>query len=75
MSVPSFSPTTVNEAVEKRQASVDNQQLGLLGPYHRHVIGTLNTSRMTTHRSLTDTGGGYSPEAVGFPHITLQPSQ
>jgi hypothetical protein len=34
-SVPSFSPTTVNEVVEKRQASVDNQLLGLPGPYYR----------------------------------------
>jgi hypothetical protein len=28
-----------------------------------------------THRSLTDTGGGYSLEGVHFPHTTLQPSQ
>jgi hypothetical protein len=30
--IPSFSPTTGNEAVGKRRASVDNQLLGLLGP-------------------------------------------
>jgi hypothetical protein len=28
-----------------------------------------------THRSFTDTGGGYSLEGIGFPHTTLQPSQ
>jgi hypothetical protein len=28
-----------------------------------------------THRSLTDTGGGYSLEGVSFPHITLRLSQ
>jgi hypothetical protein len=31
-SVPSFSPTTTNETVGKRQVSVDNQLLGLPGP-------------------------------------------
>jgi hypothetical protein len=62
-SVPSFSLITANEAVGKRQAYVDNQQLGLSGPYHRHAIGTFNTcSWGPTHRSLTDTGGGYHIE-------------
>jgi hypothetical protein len=71
MSVPSFSPTKTNEVVGKRQASVDNQLLGLLDPYHRHVIGTFNTcSRGPTHRSLTDTGRGYSLEDASFPHTT-----
>jgi hypothetical protein len=28
-----------------------------------------------THRSLTDTGGGYSLEGVGFSHTTPRPSQ
>jgi hypothetical protein len=60
----------------KRQASVDNQLLGLPSSYHRHAIVTFNTcSRGPTHRSLTDTGGGYSLEGVGFPHTTPQPSQ
>jgi hypothetical protein len=36
----------------------------------------LNTcSRGSTHRSLTDTGGGYSLEGVVFPHTTPQPFQ
>jgi hypothetical protein len=43
----------------KSQAPIDNQLLGLPGPYHRHVIGTFNTcSRGPTEGSLIDTGGG-----------------
>jgi hypothetical protein len=61
-SVPSFSPTIVNEAVGKSQAFIDNRLLGLPGPYHWHVIGTFNTcSQGPTHRSLTDSGGGLQP--------------
>jgi hypothetical protein len=42
------------------QASIDDKVLGLLGPY-QHAIGMFNTcSRGPTHRSLTDTGGGYN---------------
>jgi hypothetical protein len=75
-SVPNFSPTIANEAVGKRQASVDNQLLGLPGPYHRHAIGTFNTcSRGPTHRSLTDTGGAYSLKGAGLPHTTPWPFQ
>jgi hypothetical protein len=74
-SVPSFSLITANEAVRKRQASVNNQLLGLPGPYHRHVIGTFNTcSWGPTHRCLTDTGRGYSLEGASFPHTTPRPS-
>jgi hypothetical protein len=63
-SVPSFSPKPTNKAI------------GLLGPYHQHVIGTFKTcSRGPTHQSLTDTSGGYSVEGVGFSHTTLQPTQ
>jgi hypothetical protein len=55
------------------QPSVDGRLLGLLGPYHRHVIGTLNTClRELTHWSLTNTGGGYNREGVNFPHTTLR---
>jgi hypothetical protein len=40
------------------------------------VIDTFNIySRWLTHRSLTDTGGGYNLEGAGFPHTTLRPSQ
>jgi hypothetical protein len=57
-SVLSFSPTTANEVVGKRQASIDNQLLGLPGPYHRHAIGTFNTcSWWPTHWYLTDIDG------------------
>jgi hypothetical protein len=31
--------------------------------------------RGPTHRSLTDTGGGYNLEGVDLPHTTLRPSQ
>jgi hypothetical protein len=50
------------------QTSVDGRLLGLPGPYHRHAIGTFNTcSRGPTHRSLTDTGGGYNLGGVDLP--------
>jgi hypothetical protein len=75
-SVPSFSPTIVNEAVGKSQAFIDNRLLGLPGPYHWHVIGTFNTcSQGPTHRSLTDSGGGYNLEGADFPRTTPRPFQ
>jgi hypothetical protein len=50
------------------QTSVDGRLLGLPGPYHQHAIGTFNTcSRGPTHRSLTDTGGGYNLAGDGLP--------
>jgi hypothetical protein len=50
--------------------------IGLLGPYHQHVISTFNTcSRGPTHRSLTDTGRGYNHGGTGLPHHTPRPSQ
>jgi hypothetical protein len=43
---------------------------------HQHAIGTFNTcSRGSTHRSLTDTGGGYSLGGSGLPHTTPRCSQ
>jgi hypothetical protein len=58
------------------QTSINSRLLGLLGPYHQHAIGTFNTfSRRPTHRSLTDTGGGYNLGGAGLPHTTLRPSQ
>jgi hypothetical protein len=75
-SIPSFSPKPTNEVVDLSQASIEDKLLGLLGPYHQHMIDTFNTcSRGCTHQSLTDTGGGYSLEDVSFPHITPRPSQ
>jgi hypothetical protein len=53
-----------------------NWLLGLLGPYYQHVISRFNTySRGPTHRSLTDTGGGYNLGCVSLPHYTPRPSQ
>jgi hypothetical protein len=50
------------------QTSIDSRLLGLPDPYHRHAIGTFNTcSRGPTHRSLTDTGGGYNLAGVDLP--------
>jgi hypothetical protein len=72
----SFSPSTAIEAVSLTQISVDGRLLDLLVSYHQHVIGTFNTcSWGTTHRSLTDTGGGYNLGGVGLPYHTLWPSQ
>jgi hypothetical protein len=75
-SIPCFSPKPTNEAVDLSQASVDDKLLGLLGPYGQHVIGTFNTcSRGSTHRCLTDTGGGYNLGGADFPYTTPRPSQ
>jgi hypothetical protein len=75
-SVPNFSPTTANEAMEKSQASVDNRLLGLLGLYQRHAIGTFNTcSRGPTHRSLIDTSRSYSLRGADLLRTTFRPSQ
>jgi hypothetical protein len=53
---------------EEIQTSVDDKLLGLLHPYHRHVIGTFNTySWRPTYRSLTDLGGGYNLGGAGLP--------
>jgi hypothetical protein len=51
------------------QTAVDSRLRGLPGPYHRHAIGTFNTcSRGPTHRSLTNTDGGYNLGGAGLPH-------
>jgi hypothetical protein len=53
-----------------------NQLLGLPDSYHRHAIGTFNTcSQGLTHRSLTDTSGGYNLEGASLKQTTLWPSQ
>jgi hypothetical protein len=58
------------------QTSINNRLLGLSDPYHRHAIDTFNTySRGSTHRSLTDIGGGYNLGGAGLPYTTLRPSQ
>jgi hypothetical protein len=46
----------------------------LTGPIYQHVVGTFNTcSWGPTHRSLTDTGGGYNIGGVGFSYTTARP--
>jgi hypothetical protein len=41
--------------------------IDLLDPYHQHVISMFNIcSRGPTHRSLTDTGGGYNLGGADF---------
>jgi hypothetical protein len=43
---------------------------------HQHTIVMFNTcSREPTHRSLTDTGGGYNLRGAGLPQATPRPSQ
>jgi hypothetical protein len=52
------------------------QATRLTEPIYQYAIGTFNTcSRGPTHRSLTNTGGGYSLEGVSFSHTTLWHSQ
>jgi hypothetical protein len=72
----SFSLNTAIKAVCLSQISIDDRLLSLLGPYHQHAISAFNTySRGPTHRSLTDTGGGYNLRGADLPHHTLRPSQ
>jgi hypothetical protein len=48
--------------------------INLLGSYLQHVISKFNTcSRGQTHRSLTDTDGGYNLGGVGFPYHSPRP--
>jgi hypothetical protein len=69
-------PLTIIEVVEKAKYLLAISYIGLLGPYHQHVISTFNTcSQGSTHRSLTNTGGGYNLRGVGFSHHTPRSSQ
>jgi hypothetical protein len=75
-SIPSFSPEPTNEVVGAKPSICWRWRLGLLGPYHWHVIGTFNIGSWgPTHRSLTDTGGCYNLGGAGLPHTTPWPSQ
>jgi hypothetical protein len=68
---PSFSLNTTIEAVMKAKHLLKNGYNGLLGPLHQHVICMFNTfSREATHRSLTDTCGGYNLRGANLPHHT-----
>jgi hypothetical protein len=60
---PQFLSQQAIEVVRLNQALVGGRLLGLLGPYHWHVISTFNTcSWVPTPQSLTDTDGGYHIE-------------
>jgi hypothetical protein len=59
----------------ENQTSIDSRLLVLPGPYQQHVIGMFNTcSRVPTHRSLTDIGGGYHIETSEYPQHSPRPS-
>jgi hypothetical protein len=52
------------------------QATRLTGPIYQHAIGTFNTcSWGPTHRSLTNTGGGYNLGGADFSHSTPRPFQ
>jgi hypothetical protein len=75
-SIPSFSPEPANEAEDVSQAPVGDQLLGLPGPISPtcdQYVQYLLTG--PTHRSLTDTGGGYNLGGADFPHTTPRPSK
>jgi hypothetical protein len=57
------------------QSSVGGRLLGLSGPNHWHAIGTFNTCLWgPTHRSLTNTDGGYN-HLKAPPNLRLSNSQ
>jgi hypothetical protein len=61
---------------DKANLLLQTSYISLVGTYHEHVNSTFNTcSWGPTHRSLTDTGGGYNLGGVSFPHHTPRPSQ
>jgi hypothetical protein len=69
-------PLSTKEVVGLSQCSINSMQLGLLGPYLRHVASTFNTcSWVPTSWSLTNIGRGYNLGRVSYPHHTPQPSQ
>jgi hypothetical protein len=50
------------------------QATRLIGPIYQYAIGTFNTcSWGPTHRSLTNTGGGYNLGGAGFSHTIPRP--
>jgi hypothetical protein len=57
----SFLPYDCLSVGERGFGQVVTQLHRLTGPIYQHVIGTFNTSsRGSTHRSLTETSGGYN---------------
>jgi hypothetical protein len=71
-----FLPRDSLRVGERRFDQVVTKLYRLTGSIYQHAIGTFNTySWGSTHRSLTDTDGGYNLEGAGFSHHTLRPSQ
>jgi hypothetical protein len=71
---------STKEVVGLSQTFVDSRPLGLSGLYHQHAIGTFNTCSLgPTHRSLTDTGGGYNhlraPPSVRLSNLNIASSE
>jgi hypothetical protein len=74
--IPNFSPRGNHWSCGGKATLCWWQATKLTRPIYRHAIGTFNTcSQGTTHRSLTNTGGGYNLRGVGYPHTTPWPSQ
>jgi hypothetical protein len=75
-SPPSFSPLHGQWSNRLKSSFCRWQATRLIEPIYQYAISMFNTcSRGSTHRSLTDTGGGYNLVGAGFPHHTLWPSQ
>jgi hypothetical protein len=56
------------------EPSIEGRLLGLPSSYLWHAIGMFNTcSQGPTHRSLTNTSGGYNLGGADFPHLTPRP--
>jgi hypothetical protein len=67
-SVTRFLSQDNNWSSNKSQTSVNNKLHQFTGPITPATIGTFNTcSRGPTHRSLTDTGGGYNLGGASLP--------
>jgi hypothetical protein len=75
-SPPSFSPPHSQWSSRLKPSFYRWQATRLTGPIYQYAIGTFNTySWGISHRSLTDTGGGYNVGGTGFSHITPWPFQ
>jgi hypothetical protein len=66
-----FLPHNSLRVWEKDFGQVVTQLHQFTRPIYQHAIGTFNTcSRGPSHRSLTDTGGGYNLRGASFSHTT-----
>jgi hypothetical protein len=75
-SPPNFSPPHNQWSSRLKPSFYWWQTTRLTGPIYQHAIDMFNTYlRGPTHRSLTDTGGGYNLGGGSFPHTTPRPSQ